>query len=44
MTTNQIVLIVAIVAVIAIVLIARGSGPRVTHIDTTRRDEDRPGE
>ena len=47
MTTNQIVLIVAIVAVIAIVLIARGSGPRVTHIDTRPErdgDGDRPGE
>ena len=43
MTTTQIVLVVALVAVIAIVLIARGSGPRVTHIDT-RRDADRPSE
>ena len=39
MTTTQIVLIAAAVAVLAIVLIARGSGPRVTHIET-RRDED----
>ena len=39
MTTTQIVLIVAVVAVIAVLLIARGSGPRVTQIET-RRDED----
>ena len=39
MTTTQIVLIVAVVAVLAILLLARGSGPRVTHIET-RRDED----
>ena len=43
MTTTQIVLIVAVVAVLAVLLIARGSGPRVTHIET-RRDEDRPTE
>ena len=44
MTTTQIVLIVAVVAVLALLLIARGSGPRVTQIETrqdsTRRNED----
>ena len=40
MTTTQIVLIVAVVAVIAVLLIARGSGPRVTHIET-RPDTDK---
>ena len=39
MTTTQIVLIVVVVAVIALLAIARGSGPRVTHIET-RKDED----
>lgn len=39
MTTTQILIAVAVVAVIAILLLARGSGPRVTHIET-RRDED----
>jgi preprotein translocase subunit SecG len=39
MTTTQIVLVVVVIAVIALVLIARGSGPRVTHIET-RKDED----
>ena len=43
MTTTQIVLIVAVVAVIAVLLIARGSGPRVTQIET-RRDEDGAGQ
>ncbi|WP_277343919.1 hypothetical protein [Sphingomonas sp. HDW15A] len=39
MTTTQIVLVVALVAVLAILLIARGSGPSVTHIET-RKDQD----
>ena len=38
MTTTQIVLIVAVVAVLAVLLLARGSGPRVTQIET-RKDE-----
>ena len=38
MSTNAII-IIAVVAVIALLLMARGSGPRVTHIDRTVRRE-----
>ena len=40
MNTTTIILIVAIVAVIAFLAVQR-SGPRVTHIETRRDDEDR---
>lgn len=36
---TKILVILAVVAVIAVLLLARGSGPRVTRIET-RRDED----
>ncbi|HUP66959.1 MAG TPA: hypothetical protein VM145_01930 [Sphingomicrobium sp.] len=40
MSTQTIVIIVAVIAIIAF-LAARGSGPRVTHIDrTVRREKD----
>ena len=43
MTTTQIILIVAIVAVVAL-LAARSGGPRVTHIETRRKDKGEEGE
>ena len=39
MSATAIALIAAAVALIAVFIAARGSGPRVTHIET-RRDED----
>ena len=41
MRMTTVIVIVAVVAIIALVLLARGSGPRVTHIETRREDEDR---
>jgi len=40
MSNTAIALIAAAVALIAVILAARGSGPRVTTIET-RRDDDR---
>ena len=44
MRMTTVILIVAVVAIIALVLLASGGGPRVTHIETRRQDEDREGD
>ena len=41
MRMTTVIVLVAVVAIVALVLIARGGGPRVTHIETRRKDEDR---
>lgn len=43
MSTTTMIIIVAVAAIVALVLLARDSGPRVTHIETKRereKDED----
>lgn len=41
MTTTMMIIIVAVAAIVALVLLARDSGPRVTHIERrTERDEE----
>jgi hypothetical protein len=40
MSATTIAIIAAALALIAILLVARGSGPRVTTIETRREDDD----
>ena len=38
MTT--VIIIVAVVAIVALVLLGRDGGPRVTHVETRRKEQD----
>ena len=40
MTTTSMIIIIALAAIVALVLLARGSGPRVTQITRTRVRKD----
>ena len=40
MSTTTLIIIVAVIAIAALVLMARDSGPRVTHIETRRERRD----
>jgi len=44
MSATTMILIVAIAAIIALVLLGRDRGPRVTHIETRREDDEKDGD
>ena len=44
MSMTTVVIVVAVVAILALVLLARDSGPRVTHIETKREKKDEDGD